>query len=221
MKIVIAAGLLFGFSSCTHYLKAGNACNDISVLKSQTVDIMHRLNFPVRRNIMKDDSLVITVFDGRFMTCSYSQYSVRPFDKLKGVDTNLRWYIKPKIAMSSILDSIYRRKRDTSQFIYIKALGSIVHELAHYLQNEWVSDEGYITFGWKNPKAYFLQPVEFQAYAIEGYYVLNFTDRQDLQRIMGCKKCTLKKKREMLAAECIKVEYPGLNERLRIFDLRN
>ena len=179
---------------------------------------MHRLNIPVRKNIYKDDTLKVTIFEGRMMTCSYGQDSVKPFYKFRGLDTNNRWYIHPKIAMSSILDSIYSRKRDTSRFIYIKALGSVVHELTHYLQNEWVSDQDYINLSLENPKSHFLQPVEFQAYSVEGYYDLNFANKKELKRIMNSKKYSIEEKQKMLAVSHFRLEYPRLLDEIKLFE---
>ena len=213
MRTIGIGFLVLLTSGCSHYMKIDRTDDNINVLTRQTVDIMKRLDFPIRKNLAKDDSLRITVYKGTLMTCHYSQAIIKPYSKISGMDTNNRWYIKPEIVISSILDSIFSGKKDTSRFIYVKALGSVIHELTHYLQNEWVSDEDYNDGTKGSFRDYFFQPVEFQAEVVEAYYLLNFTDKKSLKNILNS-NYSIGQKRTLLVDLYFKMEYPLIHDTL-------
>lgn len=148
---------------------------------------MNRLEIPVRKNYFKDDSLTKSTYPSKYITCSYGQSAIAPFSKSKGLDTNNRWYIKPNLLLSSILDSIFFKKIDTTYTVFIKAAASIAHELTHYFQNTYISDKDLLLLANKGNRAYFNLQNEKEAYAVDAYYFLYFTNRDLLKKLLKMK----------------------------------
>lgn len=188
--------------------------NDINILKKQTIDIMNRLEIPIRKNHIKDDSLILTVYKSSLITANYGQEAIFPYIKSKkSIDTLNRIYKKPFIALSSVLYDIMIYKKDTSKIVIVKALGSVVHELTHYFQLTFVDEKNYIHGNINNQVQHITQPIEFEAYAVDAYYYLFFIDKKSLKQILKRNNDKIKLYKELINKQW-QIQYP--NDKLEL-----
>lgn len=166
---------------------------DLKSLLNETKEIMKELSIKQRTNLKMDDSLTVFInkndfaLNAAFGLANPKNGVMTPPDNIK-----LRFYKKPLIKISPILDSIVNHTKDTLKLIYLKAYSIIVHELAHYLQETW--DEIYYSIDdLKNEKEYILQPTEFEATTIGSYYFLKHFAPNELTEI---KKINVPEKRK-------------------------
>jgi hypothetical protein len=183
---------------------------DMKIMVEQTKYIMNRLQIGIRKNIHKDDSLKISTYSSpKLISAAYGQDFMWPYSNSKGLDTLGRAYKNPNIIMSELMDSILKNRIDTTKFVRVKAHSSILHELTHYLQITYTSDDDYIPATLEGFRDYVLQPTEFEAYAVDSYFTLYLLNRKELDRIMKM-QTTRNERFKMLINAYFDLVYPQI-----------
>ena len=186
--------------------------NDLNNLKEQTKYIMTLFAFPIRKNLTQDDSITISTYPSNYLTALFKRTANRvPLDIVTNQpDMSKFYYESPAIGISSILDSIIYKKRDTSKVTFIKAHASLAHELTHYLQDIWRDDNTpYYADG--NTIEHYSQPVEFQAYTVTAYYFFYFTDLKILKKTMNLEISKSDKAKRLINAY-LELLYPKIGK---------
>jgi hypothetical protein len=156
--------------------------------KREALSIIHYLGIPHRRFHTKDGRLKFAFnksqkFDGMFMRGIYL-YS--PPDSTDVI------YPTPVVYISRNIYNNLRFGRDTSER-HVRASACLLHEITHYYQ---FVNFNYISYRSSDDyHAYFCQPYEIDAYAVEAFFYLSKQKPTDFK--------------EML------VKYAGNNERLK------
>lgn len=165
-------------------------------LKYVTQKIMSELKISIRKNIDKDDPLIIGTYTSIYPTAKYGQKAITPYIfSQKKIDTFNRWYIEPSIFISNVIDSALKNKKDKN--LYINSLSTIIHELVHFFQVSYVSENEYIEGTLENWNNHVTQPIELEAYSVEAYFYLSVFYKKELNIIMNEKMSDFERKKKL------------------------
>ena len=157
---------------------------DLVVFKKETAKIMDILGISIRTRLEKDDSITIHLKNDFALNASFGQHQIG-FIKRDGlIDSSARWYIKPSIDITPLLDSIISKKIDTSKKVYTRACCFIIHELTHYFQKSIPPINYFEPNNNFEYNKYISQQTEFEAYAVGSYYFLKKFNKRKLNKIM-------------------------------------
>ena len=184
MKIFTVAILL------SFYLQVGAQTDSTFKLthtsryKHITLNIIKYLGIPFRNSHSKDGRLLFAFdkpagFGQR--SPAYGMFVHGPY-LFRRPDTINVIYTTPIVFLSRNIYNDLKNNHHSSEK-YIRALGCVLHEITHYYQHinynylsYWPSGDYY---------AYFCQPYERDAYAVEAYFYLSRRKPRDLEKILA------------------------------------
>lgn len=170
VKVFIFGIMLIWGYACA----AQNSQEDRAKLKDELMDeakrIMSIFSFSTRTNLALDDSLVFQV-----NVAALGMNAAICIDDCGGVTTVLkknlpyseRFYLRPKVQISPLLDSFIYNLRYFDKASATKAKAILIHEIVHYLQ-------AVISKGGDQPGTveYYRDFQEWEAHAVMSYYYL-------------------------------------------------
>lgn len=205
-KVLLLVLLVPVVLSCSQLVHPNVMSADLSIMKQQTVYIMKRLKIPMRKNVFKDGEIRLTKYTSIYLGANFGAKGFKPYPVLTEKDLADRWYIEPTIAMSSVIDSIVFEKKDTAIDVKIRSISIILHELSHYLQVTMPKEGEHLI---SDIKLQMLQPAQFEAYAVDMYYYLAFTEKKRLKNILKSHSAQEEKIKAIFNSYLKKV-YPNL-----------
>jgi hypothetical protein len=181
--------------------------------KRTTLDIIEYLGIPHRNSYLKDGPL-------RFAFNKPGWYGERaPANGMfiRGTflytppDTANVIYPKPIVYISrNIYQELHNKKTDTSEG-FIKAQSCVIHEITHYYQ---FINYNYISYRSSGDyHAYFCQPYEIDAYAVEAFYYLSKRQPGQLKDVLARFAGDNERlKRELIRLHSLQIKRPVLSQ---------
>lgn len=171
--------------STISFSQSNNVKKEFKKIIADTKSVMRELKIEIRKNINRDDILLMKVdstyppFNSNFTadidTTMGSKFITYHYD--------LRQYNNPCIFVSPLLVPIIKKQIDTTNLIHIKAVSCLVHELTHYFQV--TSDSSYTEpTNDSMMKEYMYRPTEFEAFTVQAYFFLKKYDSEKLKKIL-------------------------------------
>ncbi len=174
---------------------------EYDTLRPITIQIMNELGIPIRYFIHRDDPLKFFIYQSNASTARYSDSSISFLTTVDGEPIfSQRWCFKPKIIISSTLDSILNKLKIVSFEQYVNAKGTIIHELTHYLQQSYILKENYIGGSLENWQAHITQINELEAYTVDSYYFLSIINNDLLKEIIKSEATPLNMNKKIINA---------------------
>jgi hypothetical protein len=185
--------------SCSHNLNPFVVDNGMPAMVAETGSIMQALKIPIRHPIQDhQDSIQFATNKGLAGLNAFFSFKATLYINNNGhIDSSNRSYEDPIMIVSNELIDILNRRTDTSKSAYSQAKAVVIHELTHYLQAT-IGGKNYVNASIPNFTNYLIQPIEFEAYAVESYYYLKYTDGRELRRIMRKKISSSQKMKELI-----------------------
>lgn len=152
--------------------------------KQIALNIIRYLGIPHRNSYLKDGRLMFALNKpGNFSERAPAHgMFIRGTYLYKSRDTVNVIYPAPTVYISSNIYNDLQKKADTSER-FIRALSCVLHEITHYYQ---FINYNYISYKSSGDyHAYFCQPYEIDAYAVEAFYYLSRRNPRQLQKILN------------------------------------
>lgn len=183
IKTILATSLLL-FSMQFVLSQTYNKEKILSDIRT-TKKILNKLHIPIRNNLNKDSPIILIVnpnlslYNGQFKL-GKSKVDIVYYN------TDSAYLKNPIIEISPLLDSVYFKHQYTELIEKIKARGSLIHEISHYLNSAYDDKTYYSPIVWNKEELekYIRHPLELPAYAAESYFFLKKTDKNKLKEIL-------------------------------------
>ncbi|WP_152267033.1 hypothetical protein [Agriterribacter humi] len=175
---------------------------------TKAIQIMHALDIPMRKYFKKDAKLVFKL-DSSFERKKATFFGTSN-QKSGSIDAN-RVCGDPTITVGPLIDSVLGRKRVFSAYDEAVVKSVLIHECVHYLQTSFVEESKLYRGGSIYDKKYLAQDTEFEAFAVQGYFLCEIGNPKGLSEILSQSESKRAKMEALINAVPIAT---GLGDRL-------
>lgn len=209
--LMLMVCIILSIQCKSQFLTIDTATTNLDTLIMQARNIMYSLSFAIRKNIMRDDPLIIKADTSKKgMSAEFRPNTMQQLKPYPPLDTLGRFYKKEYFLISKIVYEIVFIKKECSRKERIQALATFIHEIVHYLQASYLFEYGDKEIKTRGElKTNMMLSVELEAYSVDSYFILNFLNKDKLRSILKI-KANKKQRAKLLINAANKEVYPNM-----------